>query len=293
MGIYVHSDTDAGGDASKDGKDDVGSNVLKQPAPVVTVAMAAVAVVTVRVVVAERTAALVRLEVPVLAAALLPVAAAAAAELLPELLDLLLDTEQRVVGLLLDALDDGVDAADDDVARGALDELDLDLGQAPVEDAADLEELEVDGDERQLLLGVADLGLDEEAVAERLLLARAVGLDLGRQVAVPGVRGGVQLEAVERQAGAALDEEVEADGGIRAALLVVGDVEMQVRGHQDGVSRVDGRREGADDVLIGLGDLGHDEEGGGRRREAELSVQHDSGCALRCIPDTAMLLCDG
>lgn len=235
------------------------------------------AVVAVKAVMAERTAALVRLEVPVLGAAL-PVAAAAAAELLPELLDLLLDAEQRVVGLLLDGLDDGIHAADDDVARGALDELDLDLGQALVEDAADLEELEVDGDEGQLLLGVADLGLDEEAVAERLLLARAVvGLDLGRQVAVPGVRGGVQLEAVERQAAAALDEEVEADGGIRAALLVVGDVEVQVRGHQNGVSRVDRRREGADNILVGLGDLGDDEEGGGRRREAELSVQHGSG----------------
>lgn len=85
---------------------------------------------------------------------------------------------------------------------------------------------------------------------------------------MPRVRGGVEFEAVEGQARPVLDDKVHLDVGVLAVALPAGDADALRRGDgwQHGVYALDDG-EGLDNLLVGLGDLGYDKEGGGRSRQ--------------------------
>lgn len=120
-GDNVQSDTQAGQDTGEDRDDDVANDVPDQFDPATTPFVMGVGVRGVVTVRGGSFLALVRgcvLGGAMHVVAVLPVAAAAAAELLPELLHLLLDTEQGIVRSIINGVGSrpNLDAANDDVA---------------------------------------------------------------------------------------------------------------------------------------------------------------------------------
>ena len=122
-----------------------------------------------------------------------------------------LDALPGILGEGLDAADHGgavvlggrgqqIDAADDDISGGSLDQLDFDSRNAANEAAANLDNAELDANNLEMLPLIHTLGSDGQAVAQPLLLGLSVGAkDISDEVAVPRVGVGVEFEAVQHE----------------------------------------------------------------------------------------------